>query len=133
MTQQSPGRFVALGFVVLLAAAAIGIGAYNAGVAHGVAESARFVSTAPPGAPVVYGLRPWGFGFFPVFPFFFFLFFLLALRGFFWRGPWGAGFAHRHPAWAASRCGDVPPMFEEWHRRAHERAEVKPPAGGSAT
>jgi hypothetical protein len=61
--------------------------------------------------------RPWGFGFgfFPFFPLFFILFWAFVLRGMFWRGGWrGRG------------CGydGVPPAFDEWHRRAHEK-EVK--------
>jgi hypothetical protein len=117
-------------FVVLLllaAAAAVGAGAYNAGVAHGFAEASRSVAVPVEGAARVYVWPgPWaghGFGYFPVFPFVavFFLFFVL--RGIFWRAAWrGRG-----------RCGPgyssdgVPPFFEEWHRRAHER-QAPPPA-----
>ena len=110
--------------LVLAAAAAIGIGAYNAGVAHGIAESGRAIAAAPsPESPTPYVYAyppPWhGFGFFPFFPFFFVLFFFFALRAIWWRGyrrgPWRGG-------WHYDDRG-VPLAFDEWHRRAHARQE----------
>jgi hypothetical protein len=118
---------ILLTILVIVGAVGIGVSAYQAGVARGVAESARLVDPETgeprgdgPFYPYYYGrpfgFRPFGFGFgflgllFPIF-FFFLLFWLL--RGLFWRGPWG---------WRGHRAGwpeDVPPMFEEWHRRAH--------------
>jgi hypothetical protein len=98
MNNQSVFRALAIAVLVLAGAAAIGIGAYNAGMAQGIAESARAVAAAPPGAPAMYVWpRPWGFGFFPIFPFFFFVFLFFALRGLLWRGPWrgGCGYHHR--------------------------------------
>src|SRR5919106_623877 len=104
-------RTAALAFLVVAGAAIIGVGAYNAGVAHGIANSAQALPAPPAGAPYVYVWpRPWGFGFFPVFPFVFLLFLFFVLRGLFWRGPWRGGWGFRH---------GVPPGLEEWHRRAH--------------
>ena len=104
-------RAMAIGALILVAAAAIGIGAYNAGVAQGIAESGRMIAPAV-GTPDVYVWpRPWGFGFFPFFPIFFFLVFFLVMRGLLWRGRWHDGWRYRD--------GGVPPAFEEWHRRAH--------------
>jgi len=64
--------------------------------------------------------RPWGFGFFP---FFFVLLCFFLVRRAFWGGP--------RRGWHHYRDG-VPPRFEEWHRRAHER-DAQPPAPGAAT
>jgi hypothetical protein len=112
-------RALAFAALAIAAAVAIGIGAYNAGVAQGIAESGRAIAAPPAGAPVVYVWpRPWGFGF-GFFPFFFFLVFLfIVLRGLMWRGAWRGR--------SGCRYGGVPPAFEEWHRRAHE--QQTPPA-----
>ena len=111
--------FGALAIVALLivGAAAIGIGAYNAGVAHGVAESGRMITPPSAGMPYIYVWpRPWGYGFFPLFPLFVLLLFFLAMRGLVWRGRWDGGGRYRYEG--------VPPVFEEWHRRAHARASA---------
>jgi hypothetical protein len=126
------GAFV---LVAILAAGLVGLLAYNAGVAHGVAMSA--VAGAA-GAAVeeggrtaaayhhpygYYGWHPWGFGFgFPLFPLFALFFFVFACRVLFWGGP-----GRRH--WHHHRDGcDLPPRFDDWHRRAHERMKDEPPA-----
>jgi hypothetical protein len=94
--------------VVLLSAVAAFI-AYNAGFSHGIAQN---ISAQGTPVPFVYGwYRPWGFGFGPIF-FIVFLWFLV-FRGLWWRGPrW------RH---AYYQGASLPPAFDEWHRRAHER------------
>jgi hypothetical protein len=127
MNNRSLLQALAIGALVLAAAAAIAIGAYNAGVAHGMAESARAVAAPPAGIPVypyAWG-RPWGAGFFPVFPIFFFLFLFVVLRGLVWRrhwhGGWGGGYGYH----------GVPPAFEEWHRRAHAEQPPTPASGGT--
>ena len=100
--------------VVLLSAFA-GIVAYNIGVSHGFAQSAADAGDALP-----YGWhRQWGFGF--GFPFFFLLFWFVLLRGFWWGGGWGGPWrrhGYYYPGWH-----DVPPPFDEWHRRAHDRMD----------
>ena len=104
MNNRSIVRAVTIGVLVLAAAAAIAIGAYNAGIAHGIAESARVAAAPPAGTPVypypyMWG-RPWGFGLFPIFPFFLLIFLFFVARGLFWRGPWRGGcgyYAHQPP------------------------------------
>jgi hypothetical protein len=93
---------------------------YNVGVARGIAESGRVLAAPGNAGPfVAVWPSPWGFGFgfFPFFPLFFILFWILVLRGLFWRrARLGRGYGYR----------GVPPMFDEWHRRAH--AQQAPPA-----
>ena len=98
-------------FALVVIAGVIGIGvyAYNAGVAQGMAASGEGGAVAPYRGPFFF---PWfGFGFFCL-PFLL-LWFLFPLFGM-WRGRWGWG-KHRGD-WGKG----APPMFEEWHRRAHE-------------
>jgi len=111
------GFRLAIGIVVLAAVAAVGFYTYNLGLAQGIAESGRAVAIPGGGVPVVaVWPRPWGFGFFPFFPLFFILFWVFVLRGMFWRRGWrGRGYGY----------DGVPPAFDEWHRRAHERQSLK--------
>jgi hypothetical protein len=129
MNNRSLWRAVAIAALVIAGAAAIGIGAYNAGVAQGIAESGRAVAAPPAGAPYAYVWpRPWGFGFFPffpIFPFLFVVFLFFVLRGLLWRGPWRSGWACRYDG--------VPPAFNEWHRRAHGGQPSSTPTPGSTT
>lgn len=133
-------RVLGVALLVMAAAAAIAIGAYNAGVAHGIGQSAQIVTVppgggaAPPaGVPYVYMYpRPWGFHFFPVFPLFFFLIVFFILRGFLWRGPWRGGWSGSCGGWGY-RYGGVPPAFDEWHRRAHGEPPAPAPTHGTGT
>ena len=117
--QPAWGRWAAVGLaiVAMLIAVGIGTGAYQAGVAHGLALQIPEGAAPPPFA--YYGWygwhRPWGFGLFG--PFFLILFWFVLLRGFFW------GSRRR---WHYRHWDDVPPRFEEWHRKAHE--QMKPNA-----
>ncbi len=115
--------------VLVLLAAIVGIGffAYQAGVAHGSpvtlqAPSGSGQTTVPAPYPYYgYGMpffRPWGFGFGCFGPLFAFFLIFLAFRFLFWGSRWGHRGLHgpwRH-GWGE---GGVPPMFEEWHKRAH--------------
>ena len=106
----------------LLLATAVGFWAYQAGVAHGIEQSAKIV--VPPAAGTYpypypypyYGWhRPWGFGFLAV-PLFF-IFWIMVARMIFWRaGAYG---------WYGRRCRGWGPdeRFDDWHRRAHERMD----------
>jgi len=119
------GRVLIGAVLAVLLAGVIGMAAYNAGVSHGVALQ---VPTAVPGTyPYPHYEHPWGFGlFFPL------LFGFLLLRLLFWgghrrwRGYYGG---HYGRGCDGGGYGDVPPVFDEWHRRAHQRApEDHPPA-----
>ncbi len=125
---------VVLVLVAIVAAAAIGTNAYRAGVARGLADSGKLPSPEAGGVPgPYYGYYgpywhpgPFGFGFFGfLFPLLF-LFLIFALfRGLFWGRRW----AGSHGPWVAGphgpSTGGVPPMFEEWHRRAHESMQER--------
>jgi hypothetical protein len=114
---------VLFALVVLAVVAGVGFYAYNIGVAQGMAGDAGIA--APGVAPHLYYGRPFffgpfGFGFAGcLFPLFFIFLALLLLRGLFWHGRWSHGY---HGRWEQS----VPPMFEEWHRKAHEAQSPQP-------
>ncbi len=82
--------------------------AYNFGLSEGAARAAAASGTLP---AYPYWHRPWGLGF--AFPFLFFVFWFVIARSFFWAGPWRRRWYYYDDA--------VPPAFEDWHRRAHER------------
>ena len=107
--------------IALLAVAtlvSVGFYSYNAGMARGVAESGRVIASPGGAAPTIFWPRPWGFGFgFPLFPLFFVFFWIFVLRGLFWRG------GHWSRRWGVD---GVPPAFEDWHRRIHERPANTP-------
>ena len=92
MDHESRGRTIALALLAIVAMAAVGFFAYNAGWQHGAVANAKVIAP-PPGVPYApygyYGWHPWGFGFF--FPVLFFIFFwFFAIRLLFWggRGRW---------------------------------------------
>jgi len=109
-----PAMVVALVLVAVTLAGVIGTTAYRAGLARGLADAGNV-----PG-PWLYHGPFWYLGPFTVLFPLFGLFLILALaRGLFWRG-WCAG------GRGSSKSG-LPPVFEEWHRRAHQA----PPSGES--
>jgi len=126
-------RRIILGILVIAilfgVAATAGSWAYQAGLAQGLAQDGQpAVSVAPyyygyghgPGFFHPFGFFPFGcFGIlFPVLG----LFLLFGLvRRVLWHGPFG----HHHGRWG----GGPPPMFEEWHRRAHGET---PPSADAA-
>ncbi len=143
------GRIV-IGLFVLALLAGVGVFAYQAGLAQGAAAQLGAAGAAgaagsalAPGlawgwrSPLAFGL---GFGLFGVFGLIFKImlgFFLLSLvlrlifRPRWGRGPW---MMHGHGPWGQGGGDDVPPMFAEWHRRAHgeapaaEAPAAQPPA-----
>jgi hypothetical protein len=107
------GSYRWLALAAALGCVAIGVVAYDAGLTRGAAEAAAASGTLPPYAFGWGWYRPWGFGF--GFPLFFFLFWLVLARAAFWGGPWRRRWYYHG--------GDVPPAFDDWHRRAHERMQ----------
>ncbi len=116
--------------VLVVIAAILGIGfyAYNLGVAQTMAQKVPAPSTGTVPAypyywPPYFGV--WhGFGFLGCLVPLFLLFLVFGgLRFIFWRGPWGWRRHMMHRYWAEhpgeGEDKDVPPFFEEWHRRAH--------------
>jgi hypothetical protein len=110
---------VAVALVAVIVVGAIGTTTYRAGVLRGLADAGRLPS--PEGGPIPYGgyygpfwhHGPWGFGFFGLLSSLLAVVLLIGLvRALFW-GRWCTG------PYRLSTTG-VPPMFEEWHRRAHE-------------
>jgi hypothetical protein len=129
-----PWRVLFIALLLVGAAAAVGYYAYQAGIARGVAEgvgisapSAGTMPVTPYGYGPYFHPRPFGFG--PLgclVPFLFFFVFFGLLKGLFWGRRWGWG--PRHGMWGHNfgpEGSDAPPMFREWHRRAHE----DPPSG----
>lgn len=120
-------RGILLGVVVVIiavaVAVAVGTNAYQAGLARGLAESGKLPAPGTGGVPYFYYgpfwyHGPFGFGFFGfLFPLLFLFLIFGLFRGLFWGRPW----AGHHGPWK----GDVPPRFEEWHRRAHESSQER--------
>lgn len=111
-----------LAILVIAVVAGVGVYAYDMGIAQGTAGGARLLPPAATDvAPYPYYYRPFFFHPFGIFgciaPLFFFILIFGLIRAMFWRGHWGWG-RHMH----GGHWGEhgVPPMFEEWHKRAHE-------------
>jgi hypothetical protein len=119
-----------------------GLMAYRAGVADGVAQAPQVAEaiqqSAENGQGIPYApMYGHGYGFhhrhhFGFFPFgilgaifLLFLFFGFMRMIFFGRMHYGG---HRHGPWGRHWEEGVPPMFSEWHKRAH-----KVPEGGGET
>jgi hypothetical protein len=119
--------------LVLAAIAAIAYLAFNAGVTQGVAArvaapQGQAGGTAFPyyGWPLWFpGFPFYGFGFFGALFGLFLLFLVLRLITFAIWGPrWGYG-RHTHGGWRHGWEDEsgLPPMFKEWHDRAHKSVE----------
>lgn len=124
MNGNNTGLRIVSALVLIAAIAGIAYFAFQAGVAQGspITLQAPSGETVPAPYPYYgYGFhRPWGFGFgFFGFLILIFLFFMVmrAFRFLFWgaRGGWG----HHHGPWGRHWENGIPPMFDEWHRRAH--------------
>ena len=124
---------IPIAVVVLLVAV---LGACALGFALGGGGGAQVAPIVVPqtgGAPFVYGApyaRPWGgFGFLGcLFPFLMIFLVFGVLRFLFWGGMgWKRGWHRRD--WK----NGTPPMFEEWHRRAHGEPAAEDPNPAAPT
>lgn len=125
--------------VLIAVIAGVGMFAFRAGVSQGLAtnisELPEFKDLPKDGVPPMYGRDGFGHGYgmrfhgphfgFGIFGFLFtlFLFFVAvkALRVLFWGPRWG-----HHGGWGRHWEGGAPPMFDEWHKKAHgEQPEDK--------
>ena len=147
---------VVLVIVLIVAAVAVGGIGYRIGVMQGLSANPALVAPqGSGGAPVVpfayrapffYG-GPWGwgggFGFLGcLFPLLGFLLIFFLIRAMFWHG--GGGWRRGWGGWGGHGYGPggqdfgpggqgVPPMFAEWHNRAHGNpATPQQPQGPSA-
>ena len=128
MNGNNIGLRIVSALVLVAAIAGIAYFAFQAGVGQGSPITIEAPSGETMPAPYYgygYGMpfhRPFGFGF-GFFGFLILLFlFFLALRAFrflFWGPRWGWGH-HQHGPWSRHWENGVPPMFDEWHKRAHE-------------
>ena len=115
------------GLVLLAVVAGIAFFAFQAGVAHGIALNIPNTSSGAAASPYLYPWMPFGyFGWFPGFGFFGLLipiFLLFLVFGSVRRIIWGPRMGWRHMDGEKMTHGPwgegVPPMFNEWHRRAH--------------
>jgi hypothetical protein len=129
------------GLVLLAAIAGIAFFAYQAGAAHATVTNLQLPAGATGVLPYpYYGIHPFfGFGFFGVLVVFFLLMVAMAsLRRMVWGPRWGrrhmghGPMGHHGPEgygpMAHRPWGEgIPPMFAEWHRRAHEQPADKKP------
>ncbi len=127
MTRNTGLRILSV-LVLIAAIAGIAFFAYQAGFAHGSPVTLQAPSGQSVPAPYpypYYGMhfyRPWGFGFgcFGILiPLFLFFLAIHALRVLFWGPRMGWRRHHGPYPYGPGGNGDVPPMFEEWHKRAH--------------
>jgi len=131
------GLRIALGVVLVVAliaaAAALGLMAYNAGLAQAAAPgSVAPLGVAPYGMPGPHYMAPFGFGFLGcLVP----LAFLFLVFGLFRLVVWGGMGRHMHGGWGP-RGGFMPDgmrehwrqRMDEWHQAAHATGSGEPPA-----
>jgi hypothetical protein len=122
---------IVAGLVLVAALAGIAFFAFTTGAAYGATLDLQ-KPLLDPGNPVHpyygYGLHPYGFRSLGCFGLLIPLFLLFlafgAFRRLFWGPRWGW---HMYPgAWNQGWGEGVPPMFTEWHRRAHTEADKAP-------
>jgi hypothetical protein len=131
------GLRIVSALVLIAAVAGIAFFAFQAGVAQGspITIEAPSGDANPVPAPYPYygyGMpfhRPFGFGYgFGCFgPLLAFFLIFVAFRFLFWGPRWG----HHRGHWGRHWEGGAPPMFEEWHKRAHGQSPDAEPSDTS--
>src|SRR5215204_620789 len=127
------GLRIVSALVLLAALAGIAFFAFQAGIAQGSPITLEAPAGDANALPMPYpyygyghGMRfhhPFGFGFGCFGPLIALFLFFLALKAFrftFWGSRWGHMHGHHHGPWGGRHWENgVPPMFEEWHKKAH--------------
>ena len=131
------GLRIVSALVLIAAVAGIAFFAFQAGVAQGspiTIEAPSGDANAVPAPYPYYGYgmpfhRPFGFGYgFGCFgPLLAFFLIFVAFRFLFWGPRWG----HHRGHWGRHWEGGAPPMFEEWHKRAHGQSPDAEPSDTS--
>ena len=116
--------------VLIATIAGIGFFAFRAGVAQGSPITIQAPSGNENMVPAPYYHYGYGYGapfhrfgfgfgcFGILIPLFLFFLALKAFRVAVWGPRWGWG-GHHHGPWGRRWEGGVPPMFDEWHKKAH--------------
>jgi hypothetical protein len=129
------GLRIVSALVLVAAIAGIAFFAYQAGITNGspvtIQAPSGDANVAPAPYPYYgygYGMpfrHPFGFGFGCFGAFLVFFLVIVALKSFrflFWGPRWGHHMGHWGQRWE----GGAPPMFDEWHKKAHgEQPEEK--------
>lgn len=128
MNEKNIGLRIVSALVLIAAISGIAFFAFQAGVAKGSpvtidAPSGDTNTVTMPHYGYGYAMpfRHFGFGFGCFGPLLGFFLVILALKSFrmmMWGPRWGHMGHHRGP-WGRHWENGVPPMFEEWHKRAH--------------
>ena len=125
---------IILTIMLLAVVAGLGVFAYNAGVAQGLAQNVPASAAAPSGNAYVYPYAampfygPFGFHFFGflgcLVPLFLLCLFFGVLRALIWYGP--RHHLHGRHGWGRWGEDGIPPHLEELHQRLHEKQAEKP-------
>ena len=115
------GLRIVAGLLLLVAIAGIAFMAYQSGVTHAaVVISQTSGNTAP--VPYYYGWPPFLFPFgcfVPLIGIFLIFMAFHAFRVMLWGPRRWEGHRMHHGSWGGDSGNGVPPMFDEWHKRAH--------------
>lgn len=149
MNDNKIGLRIVAGLVLVAAIAGIAFFAFQAGVVNGSPVTIQAPSGDVQAAPAPYPMYGYGYGhgmpfhhfgfglgcFGILIPLFLFVLAMKAFRMMVWGPRWGHmghHMGHHHGPWGRHWEGGVPPMFDEWHKKAHnvpagdgESAEAK--------
>jgi hypothetical protein len=116
--------WVLVSLLLVAGAGAIGVAAYDAGIAEGVARSAADAGSTVV-TPYPYYGHGWGFGgFFGILGFFLFLVLVIGIVRFatggprrgWYGGPWGPGGSSKHGGGHGPWSDRAREVHDEWHR-----------------